>query len=1281
MEGSIRPPPLHPKKMIRMFRSPTPRNHRIYLFIAIFISVAMAIPGGIHSFGGSGGVGDPPVIATGDPPARSGKTIIVDCNGNGDYTTIQEALKNASNDDTIRIYDGIYSTINSSNYYQIESSWLTIIGNNSDTIIRDRFSIYNKNHINIMNLSFYRKTDHDIIMTSCDNIAISNVSFMDDRHCITMESTSKIIIANCTFNDVFDPIFFQNILGKCNMINIVGNVFEKCNTIRFDVTNLTFKGNTLIDTYLEFDMDFDLPNNLILDSFNTIDGVPFVAEQEDMIFELPNTQIILWRSWGISFSGGGISSLKVPIYIIDCHGISFRNTSLRSMEQIYIYKSDITFTNISICSVDQVYVKKSHSLTITDTLIENSTFFSYWVALISFLSNEVVGYETMIDIVGSMEINVEDNLFRKVNSCIIVDLDGNIFGNYIFRNNRFSEVGTAIRCFEPGDYEGDCIIANNMFQNVSNGIEVSRLNSVIVKDNVFVDTGDCIANYCYEEEIAYNRQIRTPPNYNRNSGIISYSKYTDIYHNYLFNKSGISLYGCIDGYIHDNNITNCDYGVKLSHSSGIRVHANRISNNRYGLYAISLSNSMIDNNYFFRNVKGANLIDCDNAGVSLNLDYPNGGNYWSDYNGGDRHQGPDQKLEGSDGFGDYPYSSGSSIFDEYPIILDRKRPMAISESYMLTTTINEGGLYEFPRCGSDDNMVMRYVWEFEYHGEEVTMIDDVTGPDRTFLFDHPDIVKMSLTAYDFAGNYDRQSFSLTVKDCCPPTAICQGNITAKRGDTVHFDASKSYDSGNITQYRWIINDHYHGPWEGDTILYGIEPSFTCNQYGVFRVDLEVKDSAGHRGYDHFTLSVPDLNKPVAEAGVDITINNGETARFDGGGSKDDGVITQYRWSFQYNGSVVVLRGMEVKYSFTKPGYYIVNLDVKDGFDNKATDQLLLTVVDTIKPVAVITGDLLLNDGQPLDLEGHLSYDNGGIVRYVWSFDDDGPVIKYGSSIHHEFETTRNRVVTLTVYDEWNNAGSISVKIWVIDSTPPYVDAGPDLISPLGSIATFNGSLSWDRGAISQHVWSFFYRGGGMQLVGEIVPFRFEVPGSYEVTLTVTDWASNIGTDTLWVTVEENGTVTGIVIDYHERPIDDAVVDLISSGVGFTTKTDDYGSFSIDVPAGEYTYRIYKAGYHDISGNVTVRAMETSVLDLPPMDEAPNYTWIVIMAGLTVIASALAIAILVIARSRRPKMKAAPPIWAVKVQQQVKPSYKPIHKGTVRRPGIVLEKDNKKIPPS
>ncbi len=63
--------------------------------------------------------------------AVTGRAITVDDDGKADYVNIQDAIENASDDDTILVFEGIY-------FEQIiVSKSVTLIGNGSDVTIVD----------------------------------------------------------------------------------------------------------------------------------------------------------------------------------------------------------------------------------------------------------------------------------------------------------------------------------------------------------------------------------------------------------------------------------------------------------------------------------------------------------------------------------------------------------------------------------------------------------------------------------------------------------------------------------------------------------------------------------------------------------------------------------------------------------------------------------------------------------------------------------------------------------------------------------------------------------------------------------------------------------------------------------------------------------------------------------------------------------------------------------------------------------------------------------------
>jgi hypothetical protein len=89
--------------------------------------------------------------------------------------------------------------------------------------------------------------------------------------------------------------------------------------------------------------------------------------------------------------------------------------------------------------------------------------------------------------------------------------------------------------------------------------------------------------------------------------------------------------------------------------------------NGWGLETDTSIGNRIYNNNFINNTP---QVLFDNVGYTNAWDagYPEGGNYWSDYNGTDANSGPNQNETGGDGIGDSPRSLNDSNEDRYPLM-------------------------------------------------------------------------------------------------------------------------------------------------------------------------------------------------------------------------------------------------------------------------------------------------------------------------------------------------------------------------------------------------------------------------------------------------------------------------------------------------------------------------------------------------------------------------------------------------------------------------------------
>jgi parallel beta-helix repeat protein len=138
------------------------------------------------------------------------------------------------------------------------------------------------------------------------------------------------------------------------------------------------------------------------------------------------------------------------------------------------------------------------------------------------------------------------------------------------------------------------------------------------------------------------------------------------------------------------NVSNNEHnGISIGYSDYINISGNEIRSNGYSGLAIGNSenstvsyNNVISNNHYginmgstsYNSIFNNNIINNRWQGYDRRKDnhwngsYPNGGNFWSDYAGIDKFNGPKQDIPGSDGIGDTNYSIPTKNLDFYPLM-------------------------------------------------------------------------------------------------------------------------------------------------------------------------------------------------------------------------------------------------------------------------------------------------------------------------------------------------------------------------------------------------------------------------------------------------------------------------------------------------------------------------------------------------------------------------------------------------------------------------------------
>lgn len=263
--------------------------------------------------------------------------------------------------------------------------------------------------------------------------------------------------------------------------------------------------------------------------------------------------------------------------------------------------------------------------------------------------------------------------------------------------------------------------------------------------------------------------------------------------------------------------------------------------------------------------------------------------------------------------------------------------------------------------------------DFEFH-KEVELL-----PDNTFsatLFGKPD-------------------FYITAEINCevlnqPPVADAGPDQTAFVTDTVTLDGSESTDTeGGPLGYAWSFDAVPDGSGATLSDSTAIMPRFQIDLAGSYVAQLVVND--GELDSEPDTVSIDTLNSaPVADAGPDQTVHAGNVVNLDGSASSDvdDNPLT-FQWSLPTRpaDSSAVLDNPNVEkpaFVADRPGEYVGELVVNDGFADSAADSVVITTENS-RPVADAGADQNGIVGDTIFLDGNGSSDaDNDPLSYLWA---------------------------------------------------------------------------------------------------------------------------------------------------------------------------------------------------------------------------------------------------------------------------------------------------------
>lgn len=448
-----------------------------------------------------------------------------------------------------------------------------------------------------------------------------------------------------------------------------------------------------------------------------------------------------------------------------------------------------------------------------------------------------------------------------------------------------------------------------------------------------------------------------------------------------------------------------------------------------------------------------------------------------------------------------------------------------------------------------------------------------------------------------------------------PVADAGSDQSVKTGSLVTLDGRNSSDvDGDSLTYQWAFVQRPQGSTAQLGNARAVTTTFTPDLDGVYVVGLVVSDGALESDMDEVAITAATPNSaPVAHAGSNQTVTEGDTVTLDGSRSADaDGDLITYAWHIvsKPEGSAAVLVGADtVSPTFTAdlPGVYVFGLVVDDGELSSAQTNVTVTADDKpLPPIAVIQeGDYSTILGATLNVRAATVDPNGTSVGgFTWELvsKPEGsqseliPGRHTSTYVRITYDTPGYYVIGLTVWG--NGLKSEQTRITVTVAEPnyrPVADAGENQHVNIGDLVFLDGTNSYDDNADDtiSYAWTMTSRvyGSNAVLMDTTSPtpsFTPDRAGDYVFRLIVNDGQVDSLADTVTITAVEP-LVDGLRLEVNNSGSSwsDIKMPYISNGTIERTTTC-VGTCPTDVVLA--TYRVTAIG-----GDYTVSNVDASVL--------------------------------------------------------------------------------------
>ena len=450
-----------------------------------------------------------------------------------------------------------------------------------------------------------------------------------------------------------------------------------------------------------------------------------------------------------------------------------------------------------------------------------------------------------------------------------------------------------------------------------------------------------------------------------------------------------------------------------------------------------------------------------------------------------------------DGFNDIVTANNEAftvsilLWDEYPVASFTANPLII----------NEGEIVDFTFTGSEGNGPSSYSWWF---GDGETSTD--VNPNH--LYNNNGTYQVNLTVIDDDGDSDTQTLYLTVNNIAPLVDIGP-DLIVDEGEPIYFYPTVIDPGTDTLIYRWDFEN------DGiiDTMMH--YPFHSYGDNGIYIVNLTVDDCDGGITCDTITVTVNNV-APIVYAGPDMNAMEGEIINFLGEFA-DSGQLDTHTISWDFGDSGSTSGTLTPTHVYQDDGLYVVTLTVADDDGGISMDDLFMTIHNS-PPVVDIGPDHTIDEGDSITFSAVITDPGSDTFTYEWDFNSDSVIDSTVENPTHIFSDNGVYIVTLTVTDDDGGKGNRS-SIVTVNNVAPTVDIGPDQTINEGESISFSAIITDPGSDTFTYAWDFNNDGMIDSTISNPTN-TFLTPGTYLVTLNVSDDDGGMGTDTCLITVLE-----------------------------------------------------------------------------------------------------------------------------------------------------------------